>query len=91
MPVNISNDQNPISLLEQGGRDKKKVHDIWLTGSADFTFTKDWHARVDFTYNLNYSRSAEHRKKVDMITNAFVETEGNTNNNSYSWVNGNKD
>ena len=26
-----------------------------------------------------------------MITNAFVETEGNTNNNSYSWVNGNKD
>ena len=84
-------DQNPISLLEQGGRDKKKVHDIWLTGSADFTFTKDWHARVDFTYNLNYSRSAEHRKKVDMITNAFVETEGNTNNNSYSWVNGNKD
>ena len=62
-----------------------------LTGSADFTFTKDWHARVDFTYNLNYSRSAEHRKKVDMITNAFVETEGNTNNNSYSWVNGNKD
>ena len=40
-------DQNPISLLEQGGRDKKKVHDIWLTGSADFTFTKDWHARVD--------------------------------------------
>ena len=69
-------------MLEQGGRDKKKVHDIWLTGSADFTFTKDWHARVDFTYNLNYSRSAEHRKKVDMITNAFVETEGNTNNNS---------
>lgn len=84
-------DQNPISLLEMGGRNKSKTHDVWLTGSADFTFTKDWRARVDFTYNLNYDHNSEHRKRVDMITNSFVETEGNTNNNSYSWINNNKD
>ena len=84
-------DQNPISLLEMGGRDKKKTHDVWLTGSADFTFTKDWRARVDFTYNLNYDHNSAHRKRVDMITNSFVETEGNTNNNSYAWTNNNKD
>lgn len=84
-------DQNPISLLELGGRDKEKVHDIWLTGSADLSLTKEWHARVDFTYNLNYDRSSEHRKRVDMITTNFARTEGNTNNNSFSWINGNKD
>ena len=84
-------DQNPISLLEMGGRDKNKTHDVWLTGSADFTFTKDWRARVDFTYNLSYDHNSEHRKRVDMITNSFVETEGNTNNNSYAWKNNNKD
>lgn len=84
-------DQNPISLLEMGGRDQNKTHDVWLTGSADFTFTKDWRARVDFTYNLNYDHNSAHRKRVDMITNSFVETEGNTNNNSYAWTNNNKD
>lgn len=84
-------DQNPISLLEMGGRDLNKTHDVWLTGSADFTFTKDWRARVDFTYNLNYDHNSAHRKRVDMITNSFVETEGNTNNNDYSWTNNNKD
>lgn len=84
-------DQNPISLLEMGGRDINKTHDVWLTGSADFTFTKDWRARVDFTYNLNYDHNSAHRKRVDMITNSFVETEGNTNNNDFSWTNNNKD
>ena len=84
-------DQNPISLLEKGGRDKNQVHDIWLTGSADFTFTKDWHARVDFTYNLNYNRKSAHRKSIDMITNTFAPSQGNTNNDSYSWIHGNKD
>lgn len=84
-------DQNPISLLERGGRNKNKAHDVWLTGSADLTFTKEWKARVDFTYNLNYGSNSAHRKRIDMITNSFVETEGNTNNNSYSWSNTNKD
>lgn len=84
-------DQNPISLLDQGGRNKDKTNDVWLTGSADFTFTKDWKARVDFTYNLNYQHNSAHRKAVNMITNAFLPTEGNTNNNDYEWTNKNKD
>lgn len=84
-------DQNPISLLDQGGRDNNKTHDVWLTGSADFTFTKHWKARVDFTYNLNYQHNSAHRKAVNMITSAFLPTEGNTNNNDYEWTNKNKD
>lgn len=83
-------DQNPISLLDEGGRDISSSHDVWLTASADFNFAKDWHTRIDFTYNLNYGNSSAHRKAVEMLTKTFVETEGNTNNNSFSRTNTNK-
>lgn len=85
------NDQNPISLLEQGGRDKYSTHDIWVSSSADLTFMKGWKARVDFTYNLNYDRNSAHRKGVNMISKDFLESEGDTNNNDYSWEYNNKD
>ena len=83
-------DQNPISLMEHGGRTTKKQHDIWLTTSADMQFMPGWKARVDFTYNMNYDKDSEHRKRVDMITGKFVPTEGNTNNNSIKQINNNK-
>ena len=84
-------DQNPISLLDQGGRKETKVHDIWATASADFTFTEHWRARVDFTYNLNYKRISDQRKSVDMIKDNFTATQGDTADDSYSWDNYNKD
>lgn len=84
-------DQNPISLLDQGGRKQTKVHDIWATASADFTFTKNWRARVDFTYNLNYKRISDQAKSVDMISDKFVLSQGNTTPDYYRWDNYNKD
>lgn len=76
-------DQNPISLLKEGGRTRKQNHDVWAGISADLNILDGWTARVDFTYNTNMQRNGEHRKKVDMVTYAFKATEGNTNNNHY--------
>lgn len=79
-------DQNPISLLKEGGRDMSNTHDIWASVSADLDIMEDWTARIDFTYNRKMDRFSEHRKRIDMITSSFVETEGNTNNNSYKQI-----
>lgn len=84
-------DQNPISLLDQGGRKKTMVHDVWATASADFTFTEHWRARVDFTYNLNYKRISDQRKSINMIKDNFTATQGDTADDSYRWDNYNKD
>lgn len=84
-------DQNPIALLDKGGRSLFSEHDVWLTASADLKFMEGWKARVDFTYNLNSDKNSEHRKKVDMITYKFIPTEGNTSNNSFALINNNKD
>ena len=83
-------DQNPISLLELGGRNHLKQHDIWLTGAADLQFMKNWKGHLDYTYNMNYEDQSYHRKRVDMITARFVPTQGNTSNNSLKNTNNNK-
>lgn len=82
---------NTIAILDQGGRDLTKKHDVWLTGSADFTFMPGWKARVDFTYNLNYTNKSEHRKEVDMFNSLFEIDKGDTNNDDYKRTNINKD
>lgn len=82
---------NAISILDQGGRDLKKTHDVWLTGSADLTFMEGWKARVDFTYNLNYKNNSEHRKSVDMFTSDFLIDNGDTANDDLKLTNVNKD
>lgn len=84
-------ENNTIAILDQGGRDLNKNHDVWLTGSADFTFMKGWKARVDFTYNLNYTNKSEHRKEVDMFTSLFETSKGDTSNDDYKRTNINKD
>lgn len=84
-------DQNPISLLEEGGRKQTKVHDVWATASADLTFSKYWRARVDFTYNLNYKRMSDNAKSIDMISDKFVLSKGNTGTDYFEWNNYNKD
>lgn len=82
---------NAIAILDQGGRDQNKNHDVWLTGSADLTFMKGWKARVDFTYNLNYTNKSEHRKEVTMFNSLFELDKGDTNNDDYKRTNINKD
>lgn len=82
---------NPIAILDQGGRDLNKTHDIWLTGSADLQFMKGWKARVDFTYNLNYKNQSAHRKSVDMVTSNFQPDQGETSNDDFRRTNINKD
>lgn len=82
---------NAIVMLDQGGRSEKKTHDVWLTGSADFTFMKGWKARVDFTYNLNYRNNSDHRKSVNMFTTDFLIDNGDTGNDFLTRTNANKD
>lgn len=82
---------NAIAILDQGGRDKQKTHDVWLTGSADLTFMKGWKARVDFTYNMNYKNSSAHRKSVDMFSSDFLIDKGDTGNDDFKQTNFNKD
>ncbi|MCC8187124.1 MAG: TonB-dependent receptor [Bacteroides sp.] len=84
-------DQNAIAYLDIGGRKNTMKHDVWLTGSADLTFTKNWKARVDFTYNLNYTNIAENKKRMDMMTNLFNPSQGSTSTNYYERRNNNKD
>lgn len=76
-------DQNPISLLKEGGRTRKQNHDVWAGISADLNIMEGWTARVDFTYNTNMQRDGEHRKKIDMVKYSLIPTEGNTANNHY--------
>ncbi len=84
-------DQNPISILDKGGRTKNMTHDVWLTGSADLTFTRHWKARVDFTYNLNYENISNYKKPIDMMSLEFVPSRGDTNGDYYERKNINKD
>ncbi|WP_313266400.1 TonB-dependent receptor [Sphingobacterium sp.] len=77
-------DQNPIPLLEKGGRNHSMNEDIWTSINADLKFMPGWTGHIDFNYNLNIDKNTAHRKKVDMIKSNFVPTEGNSTNNSYS-------
>ncbi|WP_336828026.1 TonB-dependent receptor [Sphingobacterium multivorum] len=77
-------DQNPIPLLEKGGRNRSMNEDIWTSFNADLKFMPGWTGHVDFNYNLNIDKNTSQRKKVDMIKSNFVPTEGNSTNNSYS-------
>lgn len=76
-------DQNPVSLLDLGGREKKRKNDMWLTAGADIHIMKGWNARVDFSYNNKQENNIYDRKKVRMITAKFVPTEGHTSGNYF--------
>lgn len=78
---------NAYAMLKDGGRTQNKTHDIWATASADFEFLKDWKARIDFSYNLNYKRNSDHRKTLTFWTGAFDATNGDTNDNYFKWTN----
>ena len=76
-------DQNPVPLLELGGRNILKQQEILLSPTIDLEPIKDWNIHADFNYLIANSNNGKHRKKVDMVTARFVPTEGNTTNNSY--------
>ncbi len=85
-------DQNPIAYMTQGGQDKQKQHDVWLTASADFDIMKGWKAKVDFTYNLRYDRDNEDAKSIQMLDYVkMLPTYGDTDPDYYKWTNKNKD
>lgn len=84
-------DQNPVSLLDLGGRNKLKTQEIVLSPSIDLNPIKNWNIHVDFSYIKLNTDKTSHRKKVDMINARFSPTEGNTKDNSYEIVKGEKE
>ncbi len=84
-------DQNPISLLDKGGRDINNQHDVWLTATADFNILEGWNAHVDFSYNIQNDRTSKHKKAIKMIRHNFTETYGDTSDNSYTMQQNTKD
>lgn len=82
-------EDNPIALLEKGGRNKYDKHDIWLTANADFDILKGWKAHVDFNYNLDYIKSSEQSIPIDFFTGGLEPSQGRTSDNYYKMTNGN--
>lgn len=76
-------DQNTVSLLDLGGRNKLKEQEILLSPSLDITPVKNWNIHIDFSYIKSNGNNTYHRKKVDMINARFLSTEGSTKDNSY--------
>lgn len=83
-------ENNSYQMLRDGGRNKDKTHDVWLTASADFDILKGWKAHVDFTYNLNYQRNSEHSKPLLFFDGSFNETYGRTSDGYFKWTNKDK-
>lgn len=80
-------ENNSYQMLRDGGRNKDKTHDVWLTASADFDILKGWKAHVDFSYNLNYQRNSEHSKPLLFFDGSFNETYGRTSDGYFEWEN----
>jgi len=72
-----------IKLLQDGGREKAKKHDLWLTFGAELEPIKGWETRLSYNYNHMAREHTETPKPV------YVEEGdggiGNIGKNSYGY------
>lgn len=74
---------NPFAVGAEGGYDKRKVNDLWLTGAVTIKPIKDLNINLDYTFNP-YSWNKE---RTSRLFNEYWAEPGKSN--IYPWVNPN--
>lgn len=74
---------NPFAVGAEGGYDKRKINDLWLTGVATVKPTKDLNINLDYTFNP-YSWNKE---RTSRLFKEYWAEPGKYN--IYPWVNPN--